>query len=116
MAIVAVMLVVGFSAFKVVENSSTTPQNGWYEIFLTNNSFPQYDDPDNQKIVDHQSAGPDGALCNVVHTEEPCMVNLIFPENYEGPEGEELKNTTVDELINLHGVTYGSPQYARSDF
>lgn len=74
MAIVAMVMVAGFSAFKVVERVNSTEQDGWYNI-LFDDTDPE--DPDFQEIVDYEGEDePTGNDCNLTKLFEPCQVEL----------------------------------------
>lgn len=110
MAIVAMVMVVGFSAFKVVENSNTTPQDGWYELDLQDPN--NVENPIHQKIVNGTPTNPDGETCDIAFEEEPCMVQLSFPLEYTGPT--DISSSTVADLLAA-GAEFKSPAYARKD-
>src|SRR5690554_6104154 len=85
MAIVAVMMVVGFSAFKVIDTMGVPndkPENGWYNINITDDEV-DYDEPWNQTIGTFKSETLDPG-CSPLNEEEPCAVYLEF-DNYSGP-------------------------------
>lgn len=108
MAIVAVMLVVGFSAFKVVENSSTAPQDGWYDVTID----PL--DPDNEsKQTLSSSLGDtppniDEFNCAISNSGDRCSIYLTFhgatsvPATVAAAKLDTL-NITVGDDANMPG-------------
>lgn len=98
MAIVAVMMVVGFSAFKLADTLNDDPESGWYEISIKPMA-DDYDDYDEQLILDHLEEEPSGLCDPQTILTEPCAVFLDF-SNYNGP-GLTVGTTVADVLADL---------------
>lgn len=118
MAIVAVMMVIGFSAFKVVESFQSAPVNGWYELDISSNNPLDYNDPSKQKLTGTIHSNPEGATCKTDNDKKPCAIHLEFSEEYDGPifDGSQ----SVADLANYSGVTMTIPSgsisfYSRRD-
>lgn len=101
MAIVAVMLVIGFSAFKVVEshNNMLLPQYRWYELIETNST-----DPSQQMLVSGTpiSPPPETSAEDCAKTENNGDFCAVLIEFEPGTSSFILEDTDVANAIDLH--------------
>lgn len=123
MAIVAVLIAVGFSAYTMVENKEvakhnkrTTPTNGWYELAIAPNTAPQYDDQANQVVLAHAPNHGSGPDCTISNLYKPCAVYLVFDELiYDGPDDIEAEEMSVEELLEFNGVSIDASAAGNTD-
>lgn len=97
MAIVAVMLVIGFSAFKVAETVNSVSQTDWYHVGPN----------DVTSILEVKGimsapplAGEDDDSCATENEGEICAIELKVQSSAPSPIGEPL-----DNIDNLPGVS-----------
>ncbi|TJY68144.1 hypothetical protein FAZ19_02470 [Sphingobacterium alkalisoli] len=115
-AIVAVAVILGFSAFKVAEKF-TQPQSGWYQISV-NPSAP--DDKSQQIIGGFESeTAPNEENCNLESEETPpCQVHLNLT-NFSGaatPAGLSVSDATNPSTYNgALDMSQSSDGYARQE-
>ncbi len=118
MAIVAVMMVVGFSAFKVADTLNDDPESGWYSISVPANSAPiVYNDVAEQTIEFLLNEGPSDGCDPENEITEPCAVYLDF-SMYDGPS--LTPTTKVSDVLSDHAkideLAAGNDDgYARKD-
>lgn len=100
MAIVAVMMVVGFSAFKVSESKRATY---WFTLEKIDSGLPTT--PDNMRIVDYlQGFTPPATsftACALDNNGDLCHIGVdlsgVLPQN--------LENMDVEDALALSGVS-----------
>lgn len=98
MAIVAVMMVVGFSAFKVANTLNDDPENGWYSVEQINPSAFEPNHPSNLRITGYIATSLDPlSSCKPEETEEDvCAVKLKL-ENFTQTSPISM---TVEDAVN----------------
>jgi hypothetical protein len=105
MAIVAVVMVVGFSAFKVVESQNNDPEVGWFAV-TPNSGDPT--NPDLYLIGGFQDINPpSGPNCDITNSVDACQVYLDL-EDVASPE--DIPGMTLEEAIAA-GAKVGDTAY-----
>ena len=102
MAIVAMVMVVGFSAFKVVDTLTDDPESGWYEVTID----PEYPTDESKQTLSSIPGGIppniDEFNCALTNSGYRCSIYLTFHGATAVPA------TVADARLDTLNITVGN--------
>ena len=98
--VIAVAMIIGFSAFKIIE-SRFAPTTKWYEVTIAPNGSPS--DMNDQLIGAETTAPPqtNPSACAIDNSETICKIQLTLADSVSTPSTVQQAHTLPDAQVKI---------------